>query len=576
MASKKYGLTRRRFIQQSSHAAAAGVTLASGGSLSVLFGAPSLREGKEVSSTIGAVAAGPPEAARVGARILQRGGNAMDAAAAACLASCMLQPHMVDVGGYGCCAVVLEGKSRKVWSLDANAVAPAAAAERMFEVLPSAGGASINEREYACRVRDDANVFGPLSVAVPGVMAGIGVLWERWGVLKWPDIVGPSLELLEKGFPYGPVARDIASKETVIRKYEPTAQHLMPQGKIPKTDDRWHRPDMETTLRRLASAGWQDFYAGELGRIIADFIGGSGGILTRQDMAQYRARVTDPYAVSYRKATVYGAILANGCLTSLQILNMLGCFEAIPDSSVTYWHRLAEVLKLAWRDRMLYVADPDAVDVPVERLLSRDYAAGRVETLRQFPRKVDRVVLPASESLHGTVHLSAADVQGNVVSVTLTQGGSFGSCFTVPKTGIILGHGMCRLDPRPGRANSVGPRKRPLNNLSPLLIALPDRDVATGVPGGRRIVSVSAEMAQRIVDYGATPYESVSAPRIHVEVQEPVEITTSAGAPVLRDLAALGHQVKAVSAVAGAAGTAEVLRDQRQVRAAANTLAVGA
>ena len=175
--------------------------------------------------------------------------------------------------------------------------------------------------------------------------------------------------------------------------------------------------------------------------------------------------------------------MPNGCLSALQILHMLECLPIVPDDQAQYWHQLAEVVKQAWRDRLRYVGDPDFVDVPVERLLSKDYAAGRVEALQQFPEKVDQQVYEASgPAVAETLHVSAADAEGNLVGITITQGGAFGSCLTVPGTGIILGHGMCRLDPRPGRANSVAAHKRPLNNVVPMILRLPQRDVAIGLP----------------------------------------------------------------------------------------------
>ena len=161
-------------------------------------------EGREVVSNTGGVAATPDEAARVGTRVLEQGGNAMDAAAAACLACCMLAPHKNGVGGYMSSAVVLEGASGRVWSLDASAVAPAAAHEHLYDILPvRSGPAGINEDEYQCSVLDDANLFGALSVAVPGKMAAMGMLWEKWGRLEWEAIVALSQRLLEDGFPYG-------------------------------------------------------------------------------------------------------------------------------------------------------------------------------------------------------------------------------------------------------------------------------------------------------------------------------------------------------------------------------------
>lgn len=574
--ARKEGLTRREFVENSSRigATVAGAALIAGLPRATLASSP-LEEGAEVVSSRGAVASEPAEVARVGARILERGGNAIDAAAACCLAGCIIQPHLTDLGGYVCTAVVLDGKSNRVWSLDADAVAPAAAHERMFTVLPVAGGPpGINENEYGCSVKEDANIYGPLAVAVPGTLGGIGSLWERWGKLKWQDIVAPSLILLEDGFPYGWTADAIKLKERSIRKFDASVHHLMPGGRLPDARDVWRRPDMEKTLKRLVTAGWRDFYDGELGRKIADFVAGLGGVLTRKDMAGFEPRITEPYAVTYRNARVYGAILPNGGLSSLQILNMLDCFEPVSDDNADYWHRLAEILKLAWRDRLLYLGDPEFAKVPVARLISKDYAAGRVETIRQFPNHVDRLAPPLpNSSPPGTLHVSAADASGNLVAITISHGGFFGSCLTVPGTGITLGHGMCRFDPRPGLANSPGPRKRPLNNVAPMIVQMQDRDIALGLRGGRRIVNVSTQLVQRIVDFKATGRQAATAPRMHMQAKEPGEIAASLSPSLLKQLLEMGHELKPVQDLVTGAHCAEFLKKEATVRASGNVFA---
>ena len=534
-------------------------------------------EGKEVVSRRGAVAATPEGAARIGAGILEQGGNAMDAASAACMACCMFLPQSTGVGGYVCCGLVLEGNTGQVWSLDGNSVAPAGAHETMYQVGPVGDKpGAINESEYNCSVKDNANVHGPLAIGPPGMMAGMGTLWERWGQLRWEDIVAPSLKVLSDGFPFGPVANAVRNNEAAIRRCEASVRHLMPKGRLPESDDIWHRPDMGKTLQRISEAGWRDFYEGEIGHRIVDSVTAGGGILTREDMASYRPRVTAPYRISYRDAEISAAILPNGGLSSLQALNMMDCLDPVPKDTPEFWHRWAEVLKRVWRDRLLYLGDPDFVDVPVERLLSKEYAAGRVEAIRQFPDHVDQLVPTGDgEGSDGTLHVAAADAHGNVATITISQGGAFGSCFTAAETGIILGHGMCRLDPRPGRRNSVAPGKRPLNNTAPMMVRLPDRDVGAGLPGGRRLVSVNTQIVQRIVDYGATSYEAASAPRLHVQTHEPLMMTGSAGEGAISALRQMGHEVEVVGSVAGAAHCAEFIKSGGKVRAGGLSWAAG-
>ncbi len=168
----------------------------------------------------------------------------MDAAAAACLLSCMHEPQAVDLGGYVACAVVLEGKTGKVWSINADSTAPAKATPDMYRVLPAQPGAkSLNENEYGCTVVNNANVDGALAVGVPGTLAGIGTLWERWGKLKWPQIVAPAQELLDQGLHVSAaLAQASRSRSHVLTTMPPAAEHFMPGGKPLDQGQIWHRP----------------------------------------------------------------------------------------------------------------------------------------------------------------------------------------------------------------------------------------------------------------------------------------------------------------------------------------------
>jgi gamma-glutamyltranspeptidase/glutathione hydrolase len=442
----------------------------------------------------------------------------------------VLEPQAVDLGGYVLAAVVLGGSSGRVWSVDANSVAPAAARPDMYRVLPKrAGLPGINELEYDCSVENDANVYGPLAVGVPGFLGGVGAIWERWGRLPWAEIIAPARKLVE-GQRYSLVRNDVEPKRDVIARYPSTAALLLPDDCAPPDDQPWPRPDLAGTLDRLATAGWRDFYDGEIGRAIADFALSQGGILTRADMAAFAPRITEPLSSQYRGAAVHTAIAPNGGFSVLAALRDLERFPPLPDSHPEYWDRMAHTLQRMWTERL----------------------AGSP---------------PSGASPHGTTHVAAADAQGNLVSATISQGGLFGSCLAVPGTGIILGHGMCRFDPHPGLANSVGPGKRPLNNVCPLILRMSARDAAIGARGGRRIVSVCVQMAQRIVDYGATAREAASAPRIHTLTGGPLEISANFD-PAIRDaLARVGYRIEVPKEVAGAAHGVEILHETGEIRA---------
>ena len=504
----------------------------------------SMQEGVEIICEGGAVATGPAEAARAGAAILIQGGNAFDAAAAACLACAVMQPQQIDLGGYVLAAVVREGATGRIWSVDANTTAPAAATPSMFRTQPVRSNPTsyldINEREYGCTVEGAANLYGPLAVSVPAFIAGVGALWERWGQLPWPQIIAPARTLVANGIPYSRILSDVLFKREAIARYPSTLQFLLPNGfdDLPHPDALWLRPDLLKTLDRLASAGWRDFYSGELGRTIADFVSSQGGLLTCEDMAAFTPRITDPLTGSYRNAQIHTAIAPNGGFSVLSALADLEHHPVFPDSDPRYWEIIAGVLARMWTAR-----------------------------LANSP-------LPGT-SPYGTMHVAAADRSGNIASVTISQGGLFGSCLAVPGTGIILAHGMCRFEPRPNHSNSPGPGKRPLNNVCPLLIHLPDRYVAIGIRGGRRIVSVSAQLAQRIIDCGVTAYQAATVPRIHTLTGNPLEISADFNPAIREALDRSGYQTEIPDELAGSAHAAEFFPATRTIRAAGNVWAAG-
>jgi gamma-glutamyltranspeptidase/glutathione hydrolase len=545
------------------------------------LGALSARQGKAaarvavVEGRRAAVACDPEPCARAATQAIEAGGNAMDAAAVACLVSCMHETSAVDIGGYVACAVVLEGSTGKVWSLDANSVAPAQAAPDMYEILPQRPGAhSRNEDEYGCSVKNNANVDGALSVGVPGTLAGIGTIWERWGKLKWPQIVAPAQEMLEQGFHVsGNLAAGIRSRRQVLSSMPPAAEHFMPDGKPLEEGQIWHRPGMDWTLRRLAEAGWQDFYRGEIARRIAGYVQQLGGILDLADLESYQVPVAPAIGISCAGARAYGAPLANGglsCLSGLLLLHEVT--PPWPDDPM-HWHLLAEALKLAWRDRLRYFGDPAKTDVDWKRFISSGYAAERMAALRKSPRSVDHTIGPKIANSTGTIHISTADAQGNLVAVTISHGSSIGSCVTVPGTGISLGHGMSRFDPRPGLANSVAPGKRPLNNVCPTILRQPERDLAFGLRGGRRIVSVALSVAQQLLQ-GRTMADVLDAPRLHTEGYDPIEVSQSMPNPLRRELEKMGHNLYVAAAIGGAVNIAGIGTD-RIPRAAGSRFALG-
>ena len=218
-------------------------------------------------------------------------------------------------------------------------------------------------------------------------------------------------------------------------------------------------------------------------------------------------------------------------------------------SDPMHWHLLAEVMKMVWRDRLQFLGDPAKARVDWERLLQPSYLDERLAKLRKSSRSVDPVMAPAPAPGPGTIHISTADAAGNLVAITISHGGSFGSCVTVPGAGITLGHGMCRFDPHPGLPNSVAGGKRPLNNICPTILRQPGRDVAFGMRGGRRIVSVISGAALRLLQ-GEGLQEVAASPRLHTEGYEPMQAAKLPPA-IAKEMEKMGHQVIGSSAIGG-------------------------
>jgi len=312
------------------------------------------------------------------------------------------------------------------------------------------------------------------------------------------------------------------------------------------------------TLEAIADAGQSLFYSGRLGQAIADHVAKLGGILTREDMAAYVAPIVEPVTVEVRGRSLATPPPASGGLTSLQIAALFDRVDRLgkagPAGSAEAIEALLEIDKIVWEERLTKLGDPTAMAGPPQELLAEshlDELLDRVLAGLANP-KPGRIVAP--DPLRGTVHLAAADAEGNVVAWTQTHGGGFGSGIMVPGTGIVLGHGMCRFDPRPGWVNSIAPGKRPLHNMAPVIAVKEGRAVlAVGASGGRTIVNNSAALAIGCLIQGQNGVEALASPRLQCETMEPASIEVSAGKECLAALRARGHTLKEAQVDPGAA-----------------------
>jgi gamma-glutamyltranspeptidase / glutathione hydrolase len=500
----------------------------------------------------GMVVAEHPLGAEVGASILARGGNAVDAAVATAFAMPVVEPFMSSLAGGGSFLIHMARRGETV-AIDANVEAPAAAHETCYELGEGVGDDLFPWR----RVLGDANIFGPRAVAVPGSVAGLALALARFGTMALADVIAPAIRLAEEGFiPDWYVAQAMALYTRELRAFPETARTYLRDGldiyrpPVSRDGDLFRQPDLARSLRLIAKEGPDAFYRGAIAEAIHAEVQGKGGYLTRDDLAAYEARLLSPLRGGYRGLELAFMPGATGGITALEILNLLAEF---PSAAVTYesvrgLHLRAEAVRLGFRDRLQHLGDAVRVTAPWDGLASRDYAHAlarqikpggpRSTTAAPDPWKygatvardggragaMSRPPLMVNRSRAGTAHddctthIGAIDRQRNMVSFTNTAVSLFGARMVVPGTGILLQNGMIWFDPEPGRVNSIAPGKRPLVNMVPVLAFRKGEPAYTlGAPGGRKIVSVIPQVISNMADAGDTPQSAMEAPRLHDE-----------------------------------------------------------
>jgi len=490
--------------------------------------------------TRGMVAAPNPTAAQAGLEMLRAGGNAFDAMVAAAFTLCVVTPASTGIGGYGGCLVAHVADRRAVVAVDFTSTAPAAAREDMFPVDEDGAG--------GFTVPGAVNAFGARSIGVPGVVAGLTYTQQRYGTLPLATVLQPAITAALEGFP--------VDRWTVAKTHEMIGPHAADypdtfrlyaiDGRLPRDGETLRNRELAQILEQIAGGGADVVYRGEVARAIVETVKRGGGSLTLEDLAAFRVDEHEPARCRYRGLTVYTPHLPTGGLTVLQILRVLEGFDvASARDDAQLAHLLVETGKVCWRERLLKYGDPRVVPIDGDAEL-RDAHTGalrrRAEAGLKSPAPGE--VIAPDPLLVGTIHLSTADRLGNVVSLTHSHGGSFGSLLTVPGTGILLSHGLSRFDPRPGRANSIGPGKRPMHNMSPLLALKGDTPwLALGGAGGRTILSNLSHVLVRVVDRGDRLEDALTAPRFHIETAEPVAVEEG-GETLAAGLERLGHRVE--------------------------------
>ena len=491
-----------------------------------------------------------PLASAAGLEMLAAGGNAVDAAVAMQFALTVVEPMMVGLIGGTTCHIRLADGSHRI--LDGMSAVPQMGHPDMYKPVPGAAPEVYD-------VEGQENLVGPKSVATPGSLRAWCLALERFGTMSLADVMAPAIRHAARGFSVTPYLSDcIKDAGADLSKDKLAAALLLPNGTPLKAGERLVQAQYAEALTLVSQQGEKALHGGPLGDLLVECMEKTGGFVRRDDLTGYKVEERAPIRGHYRGWEILGPPppAASGVHIA-QMLNILEAYDIakMGFGTVDTLHLLAEVLKIAFADRAEASGDPDFVKVPVERIVSRDYADQRRKLLdiaraTNWTGGLGTGGLQAAEG-QDTTHLTVADGKGNVVSTTQTINSLFGARFIVPGTGMIPNNYMNNYDPRRGNALSIAPGKRVTTSMSPMM-ALRDGKVryALGLPGGRKIFPSALQALLNLIDHGMDLQEAVEAPRIWTE--GPVlEVEHGIPAPVRQGLEARGHTLKIMPTVAG-------------------------
>ncbi|WP_029586616.1 gamma-glutamyltransferase family protein [Bradyrhizobium sp. URHD0069] len=465
----------------------------------------------------GIVAAQSRKAAEVGAEVLAAGGDCVDAVVATSFALGVLEPWMSGIGGGGA-MVLYRARENRYEVIDFGMRAPGGIRREDYPLTGE--GAAASDLFPWPRVKDDRNLRGPGSIAVPGVVAGVAEAHRRHAKLPWQELLGPSVTLADQGLSVDWwTTLAIASAAADLRRYPASAAVYLQDGLPPhpqwgiKASVRLPQDRLKATLAHLAVQGPRDFYEGDLARAIAADVQAGGGALSVEDLAAFRAHVREPLAVPYRGGVVYATPELTGGPTLAHALRLLqeDLQPARGEPGASAYTAYALALQSAYQERLQGMGDADG-----RRALGAEQLA------------------PACTS-----HFSVVDREGNMAAVTQTLLSIFGSKFVLPQSGVLMNNGIMWFDPTAGGANSLAPGKRCLTNYTPVLAEAADgRRLALGASGGRRILPAVTQMLSFVMDYGMDLDAAIHQPRIDA----------SEGAVVIGDVRLLAQVREALRA----------------------------
>lgn len=467
----------------------------------------------------GMIVAPEPIAVESGARALMNGGNAIDAAVTCAFVQMIVNPQMCGLGGYALAVVRLAGEpAARTILLDA----PALAGSRVRSDMWVDRVIGMNPDGWGYFLTDKVNDVGYRAICTPGAVKGLATLLERWGSISWAQALEPAIRVAEEGFMVDSV---LASRwktralypeassllDYILANEEARRIYLTADGRPYDEGMILRNPDYARTLRRLADAGPDDFYHGELAQRIAGDITANDGFVTAEDLADYALREEPPTIGTYRGYTIVSSQAPHGGPTLIEVLNILEGYDLreLEHNSADYILTVAMAMKAAFADRNRFIGDPAFEAVPLDRLTSKERAA-QWRTRIDARQPIDVEALPGGPP--DTTHVSVVDAAGNCVALTHSLGMSSG--VITPGLGFMYNNSMINFNPIPGHRNSIAPRKGRTTGMSPTIVYADNRPVLVlGAPGANRIITGVLQVLVNIIDFGMSPAEAVQAPR---------------------------------------------------------------
>jgi gamma-glutamyltranspeptidase/glutathione hydrolase len=503
-----------------------------------------------VAARHGMVVAQEGRAARVGMEVLRNGGNAVDAAVATGFAMAVTYPRAGNIGGGGYMMIHLAGRNMDT-AIDYRETAPAATTRDIF--LDDKGEADPRKS------RDSA-----LGIGVPGTVAGLALAHAKYGSGKFTlaQLLAPAIALARDGIPVeDDVADTLPRAQARFARWPASARiFLHADGTALRPGEMLVQSDLAATLMAIADKGPRAFYEGAIADKIAAGVRNAGGIMTSDDLRNYRPIERTPVRGSYRGYDVVSMPpSSSGGAVLLEILNILEGYGDLAADPARRLHLTVEAMKLAYADRAAFLGDPAMVEVPLPRLLSKQYASelrARIDPERARAAAEIHPALPPPREGHNTTHFSVVDGAGNAVSNTTTLNFSYGVGLVAEGTGVLLNNELDDFAAKPnapnaygllgGEANAPAPNKRPLSSMTPTIVLKDGKPViVTGAPGGSRIITAVLQVITNVIDGRMSIAEAVAAPRLHHQwMPDEVVVERDFSPELIRALRARGHMVR--------------------------------